>query len=287
MSAWKLSFPSIRIPSFFGKPKRPAGGAADYGHKNGVGGDRYMELGEIDRGSFGKVCRCEHRGTGEIFAIKQVRQSQLDPRQQDALRAEIRILVKLKAQYKGGRVPNVVRYIEHYDNFLSCESEPTTNIVMELCESNLLELLQRQRGCPMNPKTVLELMRQLKNGLQILRKESIIHRDLKPANLLLTCISPIGQLKIADFGCSRELAAGNFAGTYAGTVDYMAPELFEEEKHDERVDLWSVGCIMAEMLSGVHPFRAQGRLAVHRSLIKERTSPVFEVPPGWSVAAGV
>lgn len=83
-----------------------------------------------------------------------------------------------------------------------------------------------------------------------MRQHNLIHRDLKPQNLLLDSDSDRATLKIADFGFARTLGMNNLAATLCGSPLFMAPEILRYQKYDEKADLWSVGTILFEMVTG-------------------------------------
>lgn len=92
-------------------------------------------------------------------------------------------------------------------------------------------------------------------ALDYLHKRSIIHRDIKPENLLLSDNTPNATVKLADFGWSNFEESSKKRETYCGTVDYLAPEMADRQhKHDRGVDIWSVGVLIYELLTGRAPF---------------------------------
>ncbi len=99
----------------------------------------------------------------------------------------------------------------------------------------------------------MALLRELASGLQYLHSYDIMHRDLKPQNLLIT---EDGHLKLGDFGFARSLPRDDMAATLCGSPLYMAPEVLSRQRYDAKCDLWSVGCIAWEMLTGSPPFTA-------------------------------
>lgn len=88
------------------------------------------------------------------------------------------------------------------------------------------------------------------DGLKILQSHHIIHRDLKPENILLSGKESDVVLKIADFGLSRRVLPDNYVETVCGSPFYMAPEVLQFQRYDYKVDMWSVGVILFELLNG-------------------------------------
>jgi serine/threonine protein kinase len=88
-------------------------------------------------------------------------------------------------------------------------------------------------------------------GIENLHNKNIIHRDLKPENFL---IGDDGYIKLADFGCSKDLNENHFTGDSIGTPLYMAPEIFRFEQYTKAADIWSLGCVIYEFIHGYTPY---------------------------------
>jgi len=110
-------------------------------------------------------------------------------------------------------------------------------------------------------------------GLQVLRRHHLVHRDLKPENILLSCAGSDAILKISDFGLSRVLRPGEYADTACGTRLYMAPEVMLFQKYDDKVDLWSIGAILFELLNGYPPFRGRSNVQMIQSINRTSSLP--------------
>ena len=148
-------------------------------------------------------------------------------------------------------------------------------------------------GGGLNEVIVRHLLKQLANAMEFLRSQNFIHRDVKPQNLLLdpspyyyATVKPAVQpfmahakslapnvgvetlptLKIADFGFARSLPSTSLAETLCGSPLYMAPEILRYEKYDARVDLWSIGTVLYEMLVGKPPFKASNHVELLRKI---------------------
>ncbi|KAF3440537.1 hypothetical protein FNV43_RR18821 [Rhamnella rubrinervis] len=126
-------------------------------------------------------------------------------------------------------------------------------LVLEFCAGGNLASYINQHG-RVEEQIVRRIMQQLGAGLEILHSHHIIHRDLKPENILLSGSEDDMLLKIADFGLSRSVPPGDYAETVCGSPLYMAPEVLQFQRYDEKVDMWSVGAILFELLNGYPPF---------------------------------
>ncbi|XP_057774814.1 cyclin-dependent kinase G-2-like [Salvia miltiorrhiza] len=189
--------------------------------------DNYERLDGISRGAFGAVYRARDRRTGEIVAMK----DQFDGISVPTLR-EIDIFKWL------GPHPRIIEFKE-----VVADDSDGVYIMMECAEGDLQQYMEEQEE-RLDAKA---MMQQLLEGVKFLHEKRVMHRDLKPANIL---IGSTGCLKICDFGLSRriDVAAGMYAAQ-VGTKCYRAPELLKGvKKYTEAVDMWAVGCVMAEML---------------------------------------
>lgn len=125
---------------------------------------------------------------------------------------------------------------------------------MEYCEGgNLAEYIERNRRLP--ELEALRLFGQLIKGMSCMKAMNIIHRDLKPANIMLKN----GNIKIVDFGLARKFYNGELMRTYVGSPLNMAPEILKGQSYTEKVDVYSAGTILYEMLYGVSPYEANCR----------------------------
>ncbi len=128
-------------------------------------------------------------------------------------------------------------------------------MIMELLEGKSLAALVQAKPVPLSLEATLDVMSQVCDGLDYAHQKTIVHRDIKPANLFLT---PSGTVKILDFGIAR-LGSLHMTATGAliGTPDYMAPEQIRGDEIDRRTDLWAVGAVIYQLLSGTKPFEGR------------------------------
>ncbi len=146
-------------------------------------------------------------------------------------------------------------------------------IAMELIEGETLRARLDRAPVPVDLVQAWSL--QLAGGLQAAHAKGIVHRDIKPDNLLLTAT---GAVKIMDFGIARLNGSDlTTTGTVLGTLAYMSPEQILGEQVDHRSDLWSLGVVMCEMLTGRRPFEEQNPAAVMYEILNREPAPVERV----------
>lgn len=147
--------------------------------------------------------------------------------------------------------PNIILLLDFF------QVEGCVYLVLEFCAGGNLASYILQR-CEVQERTANRFMRQLGAGLEVLNSHHIIHRDLKPENILLSSAdSDAAVLKISDFGLSRILRPGDCAETVCGSPLYMAPEILQFQRYSNKVDMWSVGAILFELLNGHPPFHGR------------------------------
>ena len=153
-------------------------------------------------------------------------------------------------------------------------------LITELCNSGDLHVFLRKHGPRGLPsQMVLTLMVQLVSGLKFLWQRNLIHRDIKPHNLLLHVLpggSHVTLLKIADFGFARELSSAAMAETVCGSPLYMAPEILKLRRYNSKADLWSVGAVLFELVSGVPPYEGKNQI----QLLHNIEHAELRFPPG-------
>ncbi|KAK7014848.1 STE11-like protein [Favolaschia claudopus] len=204
----------------------------------------------IGAGSFGKVYLGMDASTGLLMAVKQVElPTGSAPNQErkksmlSALEREIELLKDLQHQ-------NIVQYL-----YSSLDDE-YLNIFLEYVPGGSVTALLRNYGAFEEP-LVKNFVRQILEGLNYLHERDIIHRDIKGANIL---VDNKGGIKISDFGISKKVEDGMLAGnrmhrpSLQGSVFWMAPEVVKQSGHTRKADIWSVGCLVVEMLTGEHPW---------------------------------
>ncbi|KAF2350055.1 Protein kinase domain [Trinorchestia longiramus] len=222
---------------------------------------RYKVLEAIGEGSFGKVFRGECRDTQRIVALKFIPKHLKGDSELSSLRRECEI-------QRGLFHPNIVLMLDSF------ETEREVVAVSEYVPQQLCALLQTNGT--MNETMVRAIACNLVSALYYLHSHRIVHRDIKPQNILLT---ESGVAKLCDFGFSKKMEINTYVlESIKGTPLYMAPELIEQQPYDQKADLWSLGCILFELLTGTPPFCTN---SIVHLIEMVRTKPV-QWPSGCS-----
>lgn len=134
---------------------------------------------------------------------------------------------------------------------------------------------------PLSESEALDVAIQVASGLTEAHKKGIVHRDIKPANLIIT---PQGQVKIMDFGLAKLAGQTRLtkAGTAMGTAAYMSPEQARGEDVDQRSDVWALGVVLSEMLTGLLPFKGDYEQAVIYSILNDEPNRLRDAKPDVS-----
>ncbi|KAL5653066.1 hypothetical protein ACJX0J_038524, partial [Zea mays] len=140
-------------------------------------------------------------------------------------------------------------------------------LILEYCRGgDLHAYLQRHKR--VSEKVARHFIRQLASGLQMLRDNNVVHRDLKPQNILLVENNENSLLKIADFGFAKFLQPFALAETLCGSPLYMAPEVMQAQKYDAKADLWSVGVILYQLVTGRPPFNGGNQIQLLKNILR-------------------
>ncbi|NCA78311.1 MAG: serine/threonine protein kinase, partial [Alphaproteobacteria bacterium] len=152
-------------------------------------------------------------------------------------------------------------------------------IVMELVEGQVLSELIKNKG-PMEWRQAVEIMKQMASALSLAHKNHIIHRDVKPQNILIT---EDGVPKLADFGIAKAVNASTLVGatgTVMGSVHYFSPEQARGGYVDEKSDIYSLGIVLYELLTGRVPFDGENPVNVALMHINEEMTPPSQLVNG-------
>ncbi|KAK1408511.1 hypothetical protein QVD17_40348 [Tagetes erecta] len=210
---------------------------------------------KLGSGSFSVVWLARHKIHGTEVAIKEIVTGRLNKKLEESLMSEIDILRNINH-------PNIIRLLDMI-------KEPgKIHLVLEYCKGGDLSMFIQRRQGRIPKSTSVHFMQQLASGLKVLHDNRIIHRDLKPQNLLLSTNDEYSTLKIADFGFARSLQHRNLAETLCGSPLYMAPEIMQLHKYDAKADLWSVGAILFQLVTGRTPFTGNNQIQLLQNIMK-------------------
>ncbi|XP_076940491.1 cyclin-dependent kinase G-2-like isoform X1 [Bidens hawaiensis] len=236
--------------------------------------DEFERLNKIDEGTYGVVYRAKDKKTGEIVALKKVKmEKEREGFPLTSLR-EINILLSFHH-------PSIVDVKE----VVVGSNLDSIFMVMEYMEHDLKALMETMKQ-PFSQSEVKCLMLQLFEGTKYLHDNWVLHRDLKTSNLLL---NNQGELKICDFGLSRQYGSPLKPYTHlVVTLWYRAPELLLGTKlYSTAIDMWSLGCIMAELLSKQPLFNGKTEFDQLDKIFKTLGTPNETIWPGYSKLPGV
>lgn len=238
--------------------------------------------------------------TRALVAIKSVNLSKLNRKLKENLNQEIDILQSLQHPHivallgrhqTDSHIHLVMEYCELGD--LSLFIRKRSKFLTNAATADMARKYPNPEKGGLNEVISVHFLKQLASALEFLRDRNFIHRDVKPQNMLLLpspqymsahpqnplLLSPsveslipaagllsLPMLKLADFGFARSLPAASLAETLCGSPLYMAPEILRYEKYDAKADLWSVGTVMYEMVTGRPPFRAANHVELLRKI---------------------
>jgi tRNA A-37 threonylcarbamoyl transferase component Bud32 len=248
--------PELSVPEEPGPPRERAS-------LEGLPGDRYQPVARLGAGAFGEVQRAHDRLLRRDVAVKRIR---LEAFGEPARLEEVKKRFLREAQ--------VAARLRHRNIVTTHDivSAPATSfIVMELVEGRTLQSLLQERGRLGFDETV-RVLEQVAAALDHAHANGVVHRDVKPANVM---VDPSGHVKVMDFGIAKLEAGANLTstGSIMGTPNYMAPEQARGEKVDARSDLFSLGCVLYECLTGTKPFQAPSVSAILVKILTEDPPP--------------
>jgi cyclin-dependent kinase len=226
--------------------------------------DRYEKLEKVGEGTYGIVYKAQD-AAGDIYALKTIRLEAEDEGIPSTAIREISLLKELQH-------PNIVKLCD------VIHTERKLTLVFEFLDQDLKKLLDMNEA-GLDPATTKSFLYQLLRGLGFCHQHRVLHRDLKPQNLL---INRAGELKLADFGLARAFGIPVRSYTHeVVTLWYRAPDvLMGSRKYSTPVDIWSVGCIFAEMANGNALLRGNTDADQLLKIFKCLGTPTPELWPG-------
>ncbi|XP_073001520.1 cyclin-dependent kinase B2-1 [Typha latifolia] len=239
--------------------------------------DAYEKLEKVGEGTYGKVYKAREKATGKIVALKKTRLPEDDEGVPSTTLREVSLLRMLSID------PHVVRLLDLKQG-QNREGKTILYLVFEYMDTDLKKYIRtfRQTHETIPPKSVKILMYQLCKGVAFCHGHGVLHRDLKPHNLLMD--RKTMMLKIADLGLSRAFTIPLKKYTHEIlTLWYRAPEVLLGATHySTPVDMWSVGCIFAELVTNQPLFPGDSELQQLLHIFRLLGTPNEQVWPGVS-----
>jgi len=217
----------------------------------------------IGRGGFGKVHQVMKKDTKQIFALKSLSKKHLiDTNNVENTLAECDILRKIAH-------PFIVRLHSAF------QTERKLYLVMDFVNGGHI-LFHLHREAIFSEAQARFFLAEVVLSIEHLHSRDIIHRDLKPENVLLDAE---GHVVLTDFGFAKEnVKAGDSAGSFCGTFEYMAPEVIAKNRYGKPADCWAIGILLYDMLRGHPPFQHDN----DRQLFKKIMNDKLKLPNYWS-----
>ena len=226
--------------------------------------DAFQIISKLGEGAYSTVFKVIRTVDGETYALKKVKLLNLSDKEKENALNEVRILASVKSNY-------VVSYKEAFFD----EKDRTLCIVMEFADNGDLYqkiVEHKKRAMFFEESEIWKIFIQLVKGLKALHDLKILHRDLKSANVFLY---KNGDAKIGDLNVSKVTRAG-IGHTQTGTPYYASPEVWNDSPYDNKSDIWSLGCVLYEIITLKPPFRAQDMEGLYKRVIKGQYSRIPE-----------
>ena len=205
----------------------------------------FQIISELGKGVYSTIFKVKRKIDNKIYALKKVKLLNLSDKEKESSLNEVRILASVKSNF----------IISYKEAFLD-EKENTLCIVMEFADSgDLYQKIIEHKKCSQlfEESDIWRIFIQLVKGLKSLHNLKILHRDFKSANVLLFSD---GRAKLGDLNISK-VAKKGLGYTQTGTPYYSSPEVWKDMPYDNKSDIWSLGCVLYEMITLKPPFRAK------------------------------
>jgi calcium/calmodulin-dependent protein kinase I len=202
--------------------------------------DKEDKLGE---GGFAVVYRCRHKLRGNIYAVKEIENEEYEGSGDgNTIKEEINAMKRLR------EIPYIVRLLDVFKEY-----DRTFMIMEEMKGGDLLDKIEEKEFYPEDE--CRKLSRRLFEAIYFCHRKRIVHRDIKPENLLLESTTDDTKIRLADFGCAKQMNSDTILTTMCGTPQYVAPEVYMQRNgYDEKCDLWSAAVVIYLLLGGYVPF---------------------------------
>jgi serine/threonine-protein kinase len=230
---------------------------------------RYKILGELGRGAMGIVYKAEDPNLDRVVALKTI---VLETDAEGRKEYERRFFLEAKAAGKLNH-PNIVTVYDFG------EEDGVAYLAMELVGgTDLRERLKSSKGEGLPAADAVDIAQQVAEGLGYAHERGIVHRDVKPGNIML---QPRGQAKIMDFGLARMRVADHktSTGMVLGTPKYMSPEQVAGQPVDQRSDVFSLGIVLHEMLTGTRLFAGEDTPQIMHNVVHVEHEPPSRIKP--------
>ncbi|XP_007494607.1 serine/threonine-protein kinase 17B [Monodelphis domestica] len=198
---------------------------------------------ELGRGKFAVVRQCISKSTDQEYAAKFLKKRR---RGQDCRSEILHEIAVLELTASSSRVINLHEVYETSNEIILVLEYAAGGEIFNLCLPDLVEMVSEN--------DIIRLIRQILEGISYLHQNNIVHLDLKPQNILLSSISPLGDIKIVDFGMSRKIGNACELREIMGTPEYLAPEVLNYDPITTATDMWNVGIIAYMLLMHTSPF---------------------------------
>jgi len=223
----------------------------------------------IGRGGMGAVYRAEESGLGRKVALKVIApELASDERFRDRFLRESRIAASLDH-------PHVIPIYQ------AGEDDGVLFLAMRYVEGSDLAKVIAEEGA-LDPKRTVDLLSQIAEALDAANEKGLVHRDVKPSNVLIAVAAGREHCYLGDFGLTKRtgsLSGVSVAGEIVGTLEYVAPEQITGEALDERADVYSLGCVLYECLTGQSPFPRATDVALLWAHVHEEPTPPSQARP--------
>ena len=231
----------------------------------------YEIQGELGRGGMGIVYKAFDTRLERSVAIKVLATNALTT---DRERARFQREAKAAARLQHPNIASIYEIDEATPSLAPAGTEPSPFIVQEYVQGESLDQIVTKG--PLKLKLVVRYITQIARALEAAHSQNVVHRDIKPSNVL---ISNSGVAKVLDFGLAKTEGSTVITreGTTLGTVAYMSPEQAAAEQVDHRTDIFSMGVMLYELVSGVHPFASEYEQAVLYRVMNEDPEPLATI----------